>query len=342
MALLFMDGFDAGDVVTKWSSVAGMTPSASTFTRFGTGRSLLTPAGSGGQWSSATKRLPASSTLILGVAFNCNYMGANQAMIILSGDDGLTPHLSLSFNGANGALILYRGNYATQIATSPADQIEANGWAYLEVMATINDTSGICKVRCNGVTVIDFVGDTKNGGTNTTLDTLTLHSAVYGNNGWYYYWDDLYICDGTGSAPYNTFLGDVRVATLSPNGAGSSTQFAPSTGTNYQAVDELPYSASDYVSATTSGTRDTYAMSDLTGSYSVLGVQNNVIAKKTDAGGTALKSAIVSGGTTYYGPSTILTPTDVTITDVHTTNPATSAAWTIADVNGLEAGMEIA
>ena len=83
-------------------------------------------------------------------------------------------------------------------------------------------------------------------------------------------------------------------------------------------------------------------MGDISGSYSVLAVQNNVIAKKTDAGGTGLKPVIRSAGTDYYGTNAVLTATDKTITDIRTTDPATSAAWTISGVNAIEAGMEIA
>ena len=44
--------------------------------------------------------------------------------------------------------------------------------------------------------------------------------------------DDLYICDGTGSAPHNTFLGDCRVDTLLPTADGTAQQWTPSTGTH--------------------------------------------------------------------------------------------------------------
>ena len=344
MALLFMDGFDAGDYTLKWnfiySSIA--TPNSNTSTRFNTGRSLSTPSSNGGGYSGIRKLLTPSSTIYAGMAFVCNSMQANRSMIILSGDGGATPHLSLSFDQTSGALRLYRGDYATLIATSANGLISANTWMYIEISALVADTGGTCEVKLNGATVINFSGDTRNAGTSTNIDALTLQSSALGSGSLICMWDDLYVCDGTGAAPYNTFLGDVRINTITPNGAGSSTQFTPSTGANYTTVDELPYSATDYVSATASGTRDTYTMSDISGSYSVLGVQNNVIAKKTDAGGTAIKPAIQSGGTLVYGSSTVLTATDKTISAIHTIDPATSTAWTLTGVNALEAGMEIA
>lgn len=345
MALIFMDGFDAGDIATKWNfAYAGgiATPGTSTTTRFSVGRSLTTPSSNGGGYSGLRKLIPASATVYVGCAFMCNNLSAGRSILILGGDGGATSHLSVSFDQTTGALQLYRGDYATLLATSASSLILAGAWNYIELSATIADTGGACEVRCNGATVMSYSGDTRNAGTSTNIDAITLQSSIVGSGSLVCQWDDMYVCDATGAAPYNTFLGDVRIATLSPNGVGSSTGFTPSAGSNYQTVDELPYSAADYVSATASGTRDTYAMSDISGSYSVLAVQNNVIAKKTDAGGTALKPAIKSGASVYYGSSKVLTSNDATISDIRTTDPATSAAWTVTAVNSLEAGMEIA
>jgi hypothetical protein len=194
-------------------------------------------------------------------------------------------------------------------------------------------------VRINGVEVINFTGDTRNGGTSTNIDMVTVARPASGGNSRF---DDFYICDTVGSAPHNTFLGELRINTLVPIAAGSDTGFTPSTGANYTTVDELPYSATDYVSAITPGTRDLYTMSDVAGSYTVLGVQNNVIAKKTDAGAISIKPAIKSGGTIYYGSPTVLQTADKTITDPRAVNPATSSAWSVGSVNSLESGMEIA
>ncbi len=56
--------------------------------------------------------------------------------------------------------------------------------------------------------------------------------------------DDLTFCDSTGSAPYDGFLGNVRVQALLPAGAGASTQFTPSTGSdpNWQCAANLAIS----------------------------------------------------------------------------------------------------
>ncbi len=86
--------------------------------------------------------------------------------------------------------------------------------------------------------------------------------------------DDLYVIDDQGS--HNTsFLGDCRIETLFPNGAGASSQWTPNSGTNYSRVNEV-FTDQDtsYVSTAGVGNRDSYAMGDLSSlPATVFGVQ---------------------------------------------------------------------
>lgn len=328
MALLFMDGFDASDAAFKW--IAGSAAGSTTTTRFSNGRALTIANGG------VSRDFTASSQVFVG--FACSISNLDTAVrpyITLNGDNGATTHLSVGFSNSN--LTLYRGALITSLATY-SGVFNPNTWYHIEISATIADAGGTCVVKLNGATVINFTGDTKNAGTNTTLDRIVLAS----NGGFTASYDDIYVGNSTGSAPYNTFLGDARVYSLSPNGAGSSTQFTPSSGANYTTVDELPYSATDYVTNGTSGNRDTYAMADLPATAgTIFALQTNVIAKKTDAGPISLKSALKSGATVYYGTPGSLGGSDSVITDLYTADPATSSAWTSSGVNAIEAGFEV-
>ena len=328
MALLFMDGFDAGDALTKWN--LGGSGASNTTTPFGIGRSWFLNSFS----QTIKKSFTPSTQIFAGFHYRTsNTVMQGTAFFRIYGDSGATNHLSLMFTGPT-TIAVYRG--ATQLATGTATE-PLDSWAYIEISATIHDSTGSCSVRVNSAPVINFTGDTKNAGSSTNIDavafTAASSSAVQ--------FDNFYVCDATGSSPYNTFLGEVRIETVTPNGAGTDTQFTPSTGANYTTVDELPYSSVDYIYATASGTRDTYTMSNVPSGYNVLAVQSNVIAKKTDAGGTAVRPAIISGGSLYYGSSVALTPTDTTISDIRTIDPATSTTWTISGVNNIEAGVEV-
>jgi len=234
-----------------------------------------------------------------------------------------------------GSLSLRLGN-GTLLGTAA---IPSTGWAYIEISATINSTTGRVIVRVNGVVAIDYTGNTKSGGTNTTLDMIGF-SGGYSGHGL----DDLYVCDTTGTTN-NAFLGDVRVQMLLPTGAGSSTQLTP-TGSvnNYANVSEVPDNTATYNSGSTVGNRDTYVMTDLSAATGpIYGMQNSIVAWKTDAGIGAMKTAMKVGAGVYYDTTISLgTSASAYLSPIRETNPATSAAWTLADINSAELGAEVA
>lgn len=324
-----MDGFEAADAFLKWPlSVGGGT---STTTRFSTGRSWLV----NNFTYYLSRSITPSATVYVGAAIRVPTTDGTQ-VLAFGADNGTFVHHNIRLTGAT-TLALYSGN--TLLASYTHTSAFAGNWFYFELSGTVATSGGTGIVRIDGVTVINFTGSTKTGGTSTNIDMV----RVQGDNSGGKYVDDFYICDGTGTAPQNTFLGDVKVTSLVPNAAGSSTQFTPSVGANYTTVDELPYSATDYVSSGTSGQRDTYALTDLAATAgSVYGVQTNIIAKKTDAAPIALRPAVKSGATVYYGPNLNLSSNDNILMDTRQTNPATSASWTATEVNALEAGFEVA
>lgn len=331
MAMQFMDGFDLGDCVAKWNVTNGITVQSPG--RFGTGRFILLQGG-----SYATKLITPSAQVFVGFAYTTNgFASADGEFMTLSGDTGTVEHLKLRWTSTT-TIGLYRGT--TQIANVPLTMpLTTASWVYLEISATIDSTVGTCVVRANGVQIINFTGNTRNGGTSTNIDGVTLCRRGSYNT----IFDDFYVCDVTGTAPYNTFLGELRIHALSPTAAGATTQWTPGAGSNYAQVNETPYSAANYVQSGTVGQRDTYAMADLPASVgNVLAVQNNVVAKRTDASAVSLKPAIVSGASVYYGASTALTTSDATVTDLRTTDPNTAVSWTASGVNALEGGFEVA
>ncbi len=329
MALLFLDGYDARDCNAKgyagtWQAAASTGPN----TRFGVG------SWAGVNSSTVSKTLtPAFSKIFMGVAVATNLLDTgSRPRVLIGGDGGSTWHLGLTFNP--NSILLFRGNFSTYL-TGATMVFAPNVFYYIEMSATIHDTTGTCEVRVNGSTVINFTGDTRNGG-GATVDTVGFLS--YG--AYYTYVDDLYICDDSGSAPYNTFLGDVRIHSLVPDGAGSSTQMTPSSGANYTTVDELIYSATDYVRGS-AGQVDLYTASDLpAGVGTIYGVQTNAVVKKTDAGLLTGRTKLKSGTTTVNGTAATLGTTDSVITDTRQLNPDTSTAWNSTSVNAMEIGVE--
>jgi hypothetical protein len=340
MALLFMDGFEGRDPQLKYNyaspSYGGYGGGASSY--WGGGRFTGTSYGGMNYASQGppymTKFVTPSNVLTMGVAiYNTNPTGLTVNLLRFFGDSGGTLHITVQFTG--GLINVLRGG--TVIGTSSAGLIPANSWGFVEVQSKIDSSTGFVTVKYNMNTVISFSGNTKNGGTATTVDT----AQMYFDGGAVIYVDDVYILNDTGSAPHNTFLGDVRVQVLQPNGAGSSTQLTPSSGANYTTVDELPYSEADYVSGSTSGLRDLYTLTDIGTVNNIYGVQTNVVARKTDSSPISVRNVLRSGGANFVGSSNSLTASSLTFIDLRANDPATSTAWTQASINALEAGFEI-
>lgn len=344
MSLLYTDGFELQDYTTRYPglSTGGGTLSTSTSTRLGSGR-CLTVSGSGGGSTLLPKSVTPSAQLFIGAAlyhtsYNDSQTGSNFGSFLIYGDTGATLHLRIGVSG--GRIYVCRGT--TVIATS-ALLVNIGQWYYMEVSATINSTTGTVVVRVNGSTVINFTGNTKNGGTSTNIDTFALGPFTNDSGSLTFtYYDDLYVCNSLGSVN-NSFLGDSRVQTLLPVGAGSSTQFTPTgSASNYANVNDVPDSASTYNGSSTSGQRDTYAMGDLlAGTAKVAGIQQITHAFNSDAGTGQLKAAQLSGATVSYGATNTLGTSNSAYYDVFETNPATGSAYSVADVNTLEGGAEV-
>lgn len=123
--------------------------------------------------------------------------------------------------------------------------------------------------------------------------------------------------------------------------AHTHTDFTPSTGANYQCVDEVPPNTTDYVSSGTVGHIDTYAFGDLPAGVSVQAVQWLIRACTSEAGPVSLRRLMRQAGTDYPGASAVPIDTSwVYAQEILNTAPS-GAAWTKAIVDALEAGMEI-
>lgn len=257
-------------------------------------------------------------------------------VIAFYGDSGGTRHLTFCLL-TDGSVRVRRGTGAgTILGTSAIGLVVANVWFDLEMRVTIADAGGRVQVWINGdsTPVIDFTGDTKNAGTNTTVDQVLWSRANTGNMEV----SDLVVRDDT------TFVGPLRVATSLPTGAGTHTDLTPSPAVaNYLNVDEqTPDGATSFNAGVTEGDIDTYAMGDLpAGTWDVLAVQWTAHVQKSDAGAKFGRPVLRVGGTDYVGASQALPATYAARTEIFNTSPDTATTWTEAEVDALEAGIEV-
>lgn len=338
MALLFMDGFDhyaTADISKKWASSAGGASINTTGGRRGTG---CLRYGIGG--SAVSRPFTASAAVIVGLAFKIGtiYAGYRTVFVLR---EGTTEHISLIINN-NGTISIYRGSQSGTLLGTSTTAISQTNYNYVELKATINDTTGAINVQINGVneSALALTGiDTRNGGTSGVVDSICVGQSSNGTDS---YIDDLYVCNSSG-ATNNNFLGDCRVDTILPSGDGNYTQFTPSTGTaHYALVDENPPNTTDYNSSATSGNRDSYTFPDLAGlsSQTIYGVQINAAALKDDAGARSLGTMSRLSSTDKDGAGAALSTALVFISEIQETDPA-SAAWTESNVNAAEFGVKV-
>ena len=242
-----------------------------------------------------------------------------------------TGHLNVKVGGSTSA--------TTPLAVS-SSVLQPSVWYYIEWK--FNVLAGTSEIRVNGDTWISLTGiPTSNL---SSIDNLTQSPLFSGGNSQV---DDMYMLDLTGSAPYNDFLGDVQVYPVHPNGNGSNAQWLGTDGNsvdNYLLVDEDPANTTDYVSASVAGKSDSYLMGDVPAGYSILAVQHDIYAAKSDTGtppGLAITSK-TSGGATVQQSAALagLSTTWQRLQgQIRTTDP-NGSAWTQALVNSLEVGVK--
>lgn len=156
-----------------------------------------------------------ATTVIAGVA--ATLMNADQIQIFDFMESAIS-HVSIYWSSADGKFRAYRNGVSTFLGQSTVAFTASSAYRYIEAKVYIHGTAGTVEIRVDGATVLSLTGqNTKNGGSGY-CDTLRL--AMYSGNTTTYF-DDLYLCDAAGAAPHNDFLGDCRVDTLLPSGAGT-------------------------------------------------------------------------------------------------------------------------
>lgn len=345
MAVEFIEGFE------EWAALtSGGPPEWTLFSAtLSTGQVRTgTHAMTNNSGAAMSLTLPGSAKKTIGFGYYLISGGlANvaNAPVQICTDTGATAHLTVNFDTA-GHITLRRGGTSGSIIATSTQLFDVTVWRYIEVQATIADSGGRCVVRVDGVTWIDYTGDTRNAGTSVLIDTFKFGGQGIAQN----FWDDMYVLNDTDDTsvtgrPDTDFLGDVKVETLLPNGDGASLQWTPSTGTTHSTlVDEpLPANTTDYVSSATDGQRDLWTLSDLSaGAAQVFAVRSGMYAAKSDAGAASIKQLVRENSGTVTAETTAQ-PVSTTYAAYWGTlrrGKPGGGAWSVADVNALQVGVE--
>lgn len=324
--------YDAASVDANWTGVVAATG------RDGS-RGMVMSAGAGNNQCWVEKISPSGFTeYVQQIAINFSSTAGNSTQLF-GVREGVTRHAEVYVTAAGVVQVMRAG---TVVASSAASVVAiGSGYHLVEAKIKIHDTTGYAIVKVDGIEVINATGlDTRNGGTGVcdrhyigNRNALSITNTVA-------HVDDYVMIVVDGTAP-NDFIGDAHEERLTPNGAGNSTQFTPSAGANYAAVDEVVGDDdTTYVSSSTVGHKDTYTASDLLDGE-VFGIKHYLRARKAEVGSRVIRPLIRIGGTDYEGSDVGLGDSYNTRAEFRSVSPATAVPFTYTELNGAEIGVKI-
>lgn len=377
MALLFMDSFDhyaTADITEKWTAVTtcvrgnGIAPTIGAYGRNST-QGLRTKVATGGTDTAVGPTVtvaPSDAVCIVGLAVK--YSSISDLAVSVAAQEGYTT----GREGSNYIVRCFKNNDALWWARVNTDgtisvltdlgddenplsiplcpvlgtttnSLQAGVFAYVEIKVTVQDPTGTVDVRINGLSGLSLTGQNTRGTgftsgwtnvrvgyhTYNTPDNQTLHI------------DDLVIMDGSG-ARNNDFLGDVTISAIYPDGAGTTTEWTPSAGVNFENVDEaLVNDDTDYNSTNVLNAKDTYSMEDVATGANIKAIQIVTSQRKVAEGPGKIKHVVRSNSTDYDQTEQGIGGTTYSyLRSIVETDPATGVAWDEAGFNAVEIGLK--
>jgi hypothetical protein len=216
-------------------------------------------------------------------------------------------------------------------------------WIEVQTLISNNNSYITIQVYVDGSLVINIPTGTLYQ-TISPLQVISLVSAAVGSTTFI---DDLLVWDDrvglqpgeliTASFP----IGPKKCETKWPSGAETNTNWTPLSAPNWSQVNENPPNGdTSYVSATASGTRDSYAFPGTVTGANPLVTVVNCYAENADAGAVNIQGLAYSSS--YgLGDSKLAPSVYGTMQFPIFRNPATSAAWTTAGVNAAQFGVGV-
>lgn len=284
-----------------------------------------------------TLTVPAHATYTVGMWLRVNTFPASMGQV-LTFRDGSTDQVYLSI-GIDGQIRARLGATFATLATSIAGTIVLGTWHFIEFKLLVHTSAGTVEIRVDGVTVASATGiDTQQSGT-AQVTNIRFNSFIDGTPSLDR--QHIYILDGSGSSPYNTFLGFIRVVTDAPITDGDTTLWTTSvTGNdNYEQIDEAtPNSDTDYNINDTVGEDDLFLFDPILETGIPIAVQDYVVARKDDVGAREIAITMlsgISGATLDVGGNQLLAETYKYFVETRIQDPEGPTDW--ADVSNVDA-----
>lgn len=269
-------------------------------------------------------------TTVLGMSFKKTSRVSDYCV---SFSDGTTRQITITL-GTDGAVSVRRGGPTdTVIAVSDTGLITLNAWKYFEFKLVSHATAGSVEFRINGVSVFSVSG----------LDTEYTTDAPIRKIMWYGYcqYTDIYVDD----ANFHALPGSgCRIDTLWPTGAGNYSQMTPSSGSNYECIDDgRSYNNTDdsVVSSGIVNEIDSYTFEDISAiGTDIIAVAHSIIARQDEVGTVGVSNFSRINGSDYVGDENIIETFYLEYQNIMELNPDDSLAWEEADINAAEFGQK--
>ena len=362
MAILFVDGFDhyqTSDIKYKWDNMDLMDPANTYFwidniiPRTGGQQYLRMSNQSTGGTTIAggteiKKLLPVDcETLITGFAFNLVEFNGQLPELVLKNSIAQTIIKYKFIKDANfnkfGVQVIDHTD--SVIGSTSITIIDDNVWYYLETKTFVDDTAGSAEIRINGAThlTLNAIDSDPSSGAHKAVNHIELWSSTVNSIAVTTFIDDLYLLDTTGVIN-NDFLGDVYIQAILPNAAGSNTDWSPSSGANFECVDDTDIDDdTTFVSTTTDNSVDTYNFEDVTAitGSTIKAVVANIVAKKDGAAIRHIAPVARLNSLEYEGDNINLSDSYKLHQHVWENRPSDGNSWSIADIDNGEFGVKL-
>lgn len=246
-------------------------------------------------------------------------------------------YLEINSHLTAGFVKVYRGGGTQVAATATTLVINPSSWNVIDFKITISATVGEAVIWLNNVQVLNATGlNTKGSGSATSITQIGTSCNTDG------YFDEIYLLDDQGSAPFNYRLTDPKIVAIAANAAGDSSQFTcNSSGNNIYAA-SLHDDDSYYNYSSTVGHIDLYNLGNVeANAAAIYGVLAQINVRKDDTPARTARLKVKSGATTDDGGDLVLTTGYQMLRKLYQHDPNTSAQWTPANVNFVQVGGEV-
>lgn len=252
------------------------------------------------------------------------------------------PFITLYTSGGTGVLRLYQSSSTARVlqywsgsawtTIGSSFSMTTGALANIDIHCKIDASAGIMELYVDSVLKASLSGATSffGGSSVSYIEMSPTHSTNSNNQAW-----SQFICADVDTR-------SMKLATIRPNAAGATSQWS---GT-YTDIDDVGYyTDSDYITSGTANQVSTFGLTDLSTAAQALDPLGVIVtgrARKGTTGPQNLQLGVHSGSTDYFAANEPslgssfgnLTPR------IWDQNPDTSAAWTVSEIQSLQAGVK--